>query len=234
MLRGSRGVGARSGLISSRPMAHPLLTVVALLSLTFGLSLGLTSCHKGEGTASPNECAGMCGKSTRCDGSKCVVDYSTDVCDGMSMEEEIEDMPPPISNWGACDVDPSTLPSFEPVDDSAIPAYDPKKATVLDMNAGSERLSDTQLAAQMRQIEHKINSCLSLASCHNNGLGSGTIGFEFRVTGKNGSVDGVNVTAPEELQVFGIVPCVRKAIADHTFPTFQGQQMVVNYSVELD
>jgi len=211
-------------------MAHSLLTVVAL----FGLTLGLSSCRKSEETTAPTECAGMCGKYTRCDGSKCIVDYSSTVCDGMSMEEEVEDMPPPIANWGACDVDPASLAPFEPIDDSAIAAYNPDKATVLDMQAGTERLSDTQLAGQMRQIEHKINACLSLASCHNNGLGSGSLGFEFRIAGKSGRVDGVNITAPEELQVFGIVPCVRKAIWDHPFPTFNGQHMVVNYSVELD
>ena len=211
-------------------MAHPLLTFVTFIGLTFGL----LSCHGGEETASPEECAGMCGKSTRCDGSKCVVDYSTDVCDGMSTEEEAEDLPPPIDNWGACDVDPATLAPFEAVDDSAIPAYDPNNATVLDMNAGSERLSDTQLTAQMRHIEHKINACLSLASCHNNGLGSGAISFEFRVVGKTGRVDGVNILAPEELQIFGIVPCLRKAVWEHNFPTFNGQHMVVKYSVELD
>ena len=217
-------------LISWRSMRRRAVTLIALL----GLGLAASSCKKSAESRSPGDCNGMCGKYTHCEEGQCVVDYTTAVCDGMSTEfDEVETLPP-ITSWGACEVDPATLPPFAPVDDSGIPAYDPKKATVLDMNAGSERLDDNRLMSEMRTIEHKLNECLSLASCYNNGLGSGRIDFEFRILGKTGAVDGVNIRAPEELTVYGIIPCVRKAVFEHRFPTFDGQHMVVNYSVELD
>ena len=208
---------------------------MVFLSLGFGSS----ACKRSEESVSPKasgDCNGLCGKYTHCEDGVCVVDYTTAVCEDMSTDlgEPVESMPP-VTSWGSCDIDPSNLPEeFVPVDDSRVPAYDPKKATVLDMNAGSERLDDTRLMAEMRTIEHELNKCLSIASCYNNGLGSGTISFEFRIVGKNGAVDGVNVTAPEGLSVYGIIPCTRAAIYEHTFPTFDGQHMVVNYSVELD
>ncbi|MEZ4380145.1 MAG: hypothetical protein R3A79_02265 [Nannocystaceae bacterium] len=216
-------------------MRHGLVTLVVLLSLGFGSS----ACKRQDDSSAPTvggDCDGKCGKYTHCDDGRCVVDYTTAVCEDMSTDlgEPVESMPP-VTTWGACDVDPASLPEeFVPVDDSGIPRYDPNKATVLDMNAGSERLDDTRLMSEMRTIEHALNRCLSVASCYNNGLGSGTISFEFRIVGKTGAVNGVNVSAPEALSVYGIVPCARAAIYEHTFPTFDGQHMVVNYSVELD
>ena len=215
-------------------MRQRVVTVGVFLSF----ALALPSCKRQESeTSSPVDCNGMCGKYTRCDEGRCVVDYSTAVCEGLStrIDEQPMEGPPPVTSWGTCDIDPANLPeTFVPVDDSSIPSYDPNKATVLDMNAGSERLSEERLMVEMRTIEHELNKCLGIASCYNNGLGSGRIDFEFRVLGKSGQVDGVNVTAPEELSIYGIVPCTRAAIHDHRFPTFDGQQMVVNYSVELD
>ena len=177
----------------------------------------------------------MCGKGTRCEGGQCIIDYSQDVCASSTRwDEEDYDRTAPVEVWGACDRDPKSLPAFEAVDDSGVAAYDPNAATVLDMNAGSERLSDDRLMAEMAKIEHKINECLSLASCYNGGLPGGTIDFQFRIQGKTGRVDGVNVKTPEALNVYGVVPCTRKVIWDYTFPKFNGQQMVVNYAIELD
>jgi hypothetical protein len=39
----------------------------------------------------------------------------------------------------------------------------------------------------------------------------------------------VNVKAPTHLQVFGIVPCLRKAVYDARFPSWDGPPMRVEY-----
>lgn len=208
-----------------------------------GRALGLTALLLGAASAIscraktpelPGECAGMCGKGTRCDGAACVVDYSQDICGNPYDSEPEVSAPPPVDSWGVCDQDRASLPAFVAVDDSKVPQFDPNATIVLDMNAGSERLRDDVLNAEMRKIEHEINACLNTAACYNGGhLGSGEIAFRFRLLG-SGKVQSVTVEAPAELTVHGIVPCTRKVIADHVFPKFNGQHMVVKYSIELE
>ena len=43
----------------------------------------------------------------------------------------------------------------------------------------------------------------------------------------------IAVTAPAGLSVFGIIPCARKAVADHVFPTYDGPAMTVRYNIEI-
>ncbi|MEZ4453949.1 MAG: hypothetical protein R3B09_31115 [Nannocystaceae bacterium] len=204
-----------------------------------GLSAGLLAaispmaCHK-KTSEKPGECAGMCGKGTRCDGAACVVDYSQDICGTPYQSEPEVEMEPPVESWGVCDQDRSSLPAFVAADDSKIPQFDANATMVLDMNAGTERLRDDVLNAEMRKIEHEINACLNTAACYNGGrLGSGEIGFRFRVMG-NGTVHSVSIEAPQDLTVYGVVPCARKVIFQHKFPKFDGQNMVVKYTIELE
>lgn len=209
------------------------LGLAALLVAGMTATVTSISC-KTKPSEQPGECAGMCGKGTRCDGAACVVDYSQDICGNPYDSEPEVSAPPPVDNWGICDQDRSSLPPFVAVDDSKIPQYDPDATIVLDMNAGSERLRDDQLNAEMRKIEHEINACLNTAACYNGGrVGGGEISFRFRLLG-SGKVQSVTVEAPPDLSVHGIVPCTRKVIADHVFPKFNGQHMVVKYAIELE
>ncbi|MBK8262222.1 MAG: hypothetical protein IPK80_12910 [Nannocystis sp.] len=193
------------------------------------------ACRTSKSSATPGECAGACGKGTRCDGSQCVVDYSQDICGGNSYSDEpAPDMLPAIDNWGSCDRDPKKLPKFAPVDDSGISELDPNKTMVLDMNAGAEKLRDDVLMAEMRKIEYEINKCMGVAACYSGGhLGGGEMKISFRLLG-NGSVESVSITAAEPLTVFGIIPCARMAVFQHAFPRFNGQHMVVKYTIELE
>lgn len=205
-----------------------------------GVALSQSACKKGGGTNSPEgECAGMCGKGTRCDGSVCVVDYSQDICaspEDMVNETPVVPMKPPITSWGECYEDRSTLPKkFKPVDDSKIPQYDVNAPRAVDMNGGDgdEQLNEAVLNQHMREVEYAINECLALASCYQgSSLPNGRIDFQFRLTGA-GKVDAISVTAPPGLSVFGIVPCVRKAVSDHAFPTYSGPPMSVKYNIEI-
>lgn len=177
----------------------------------------------------------MCGKGTRCDGSRCIVDYSQDICgSGSQGDEPAPEMLPAIDNWGHCDQDPKRMPKFVAVDDSGIPEIDPNRATVLDMNAGSEQLRDDILMSEMRKVEYEINKCLGTAACYNGGaLGGGEMKINFRLLG-NGSVESVSIEAAEPLKIYGIVPCSRMAVFQHGFPRFNGQVMTVKYTIELE
>lgn len=208
-------------------------TVIAVGLL--GVALQQGACKKTGETSSPGgECSGLCGKGTRCDGGVCVVDYSQEICNG-TIEEKQEVVPsrPPITSWGECWEDRNQMPKFKPVDDKKIPQFDPNAVRKLDMNHGDEQLNEPVLMSHMRDVEYAINACLSTAACYQgSSLAGGTIDFVFRLSG-DGKVDSVSVTAPPPLQVFGIVPCVRKAVADHAFPAFDGPSMTVKYNIEI-
>jgi len=193
------------------------------------------ACKRDSETSTPSGgCADKCGKGTRCDGSMCVVDYSQDICSSGTVEQPDEvPMKAPITNWGECWEDRNQLPKFKPVDDKKIPQFDPNAARRLDMNAGEEQLNEPVLMSQMRDVEYEINKCLSLAACYQGtSLESGGLDFQFRLGG-DGKVESITVKAPPGLQVFGIVPCVRRAVADHQFPTFDGPGMSVNYNIQI-
>lgn len=195
-----------------------------------------TACKRDGDTSSPGGgCADKCGRGTKCDGSMCVVDYSEVNCadDGPTTSPDEVPSKPPITSWGECWEDRNQLPKFKPVDDKAIPQFDPNAVRRLDMNAGEEQLNEPVLMSNMRDVEYEINKCLSTAACYQGqSLAGGQIDFQFRISG-DGKVDSVTVRAPQQLQIFGIVPCARKAVFDHQFPKFDGPGMSVNYNIQI-
>ncbi|PCC71757.1 hypothetical protein SAMN02745121_03109 [Nannocystis exedens] len=207
-----------------------------ILAGLVGLSMAPAACKKNSDSNAPGgECGGMCGRGTRCDGNTCVVDYSQDICTSQAVVQEEVPMRPPITSWGECTLDRNQLPKkFVPVDDKSIPQYDPNRTRTLDWSAGDEQLNEPVLNANMREVEYAINECLAVAACYNGGsLKGGRIDLIISLVGKTGRADAVSVTAGPDLQVFGIVPCVRKAIANHQFPTYNGPPMTVKYNIEI-
>ena len=206
---------------------------------TLFVALSPMACKREGGSSSPGgECSSMCGKGTRCDGNMCVVDYSQDICSSPveTNETPVVPMKPPITSWGECYQDRSELPKkFKPVDDSGVPQFDADAPRAVDMNGngGDEQLNESLLNANMRDVEYAINECLATAACYQgSGLPNGRMDFQFRLGG-NGKVDAISVTAPPGLQVFGVIPCARKAVASHSFPTYDGPAMTIRYSIEI-
>ena len=213
------------------------MRITLFAAVILGAGFGQAACKKDSGTSDPGgECSGRCGKGTRCDGEKCIVDYGQDICasNEPTKVEPVVPMRPPITNWGECWQDRNQLPKkFKPVDDKDIPQFDPNEARSLDWGEGEEQLSAPVLNANMREIEYDINECLGIAACYQgSSLPGGHIDFAFRLGGK-GKVDAISVTAPAGLSVFGIIPCARKAVANHSFPSYAGPPMTVKYSIDI-
>ncbi len=201
----------------------------------FGVALSQAACKKDGETNSPGggECESMCGRGTRCDGKVCVVDYSQDICSTPEEEQPVVAMKPPITSWGECYEDRNQMPKFKPVDDSKIAQFDPNATRNLDMNGGDEQLNEAVLNSHMRDVEYAINDCLAKAACYQgSSLPNGRIDFQLRLSG-SGKVDSISVSAPPGLSVFGIIPCVRKAVSDHAFPSYDGPPMTVKYNIEI-
>lgn len=206
-----------------------------ILAGLVALGLSPMACKRNSDSSPPGECGGVCGKGTRCDGNVCIVDYSQDLCTTQVIETNEIPMRPQVTSWGECTHERSELPKkFVAVDDSAIPLYDVDRPRTLDWSEGEEQLAEHVLNAHMREIEYGINECLDIAACYSGGsLKGGRIDMVFSLSGKTGRVDAVTVTAPPALQVYGIVPCVRKAVADHEFPRYSGPPMTIKYNIEF-
>jgi hypothetical protein len=193
--------------------------------LALAFALDLFACGDGPRAA---ECFGVCGAGTRCEAERCV-----------AIAEPPE--PPPLepdddargrkgkrrAKTGASDAGAGT---YEPVSDRHIPAYDPTKTTAL--GDGSERLDDTTVRKELRELEPAFDRCIADATAAGLTIASGRVDFVFGLT-PTGKVDGVNAKAPAAIRDSGIVSCLRKVIFDHRFPRYDGPPMGVDYSFEI-
>ena len=123
-------------------------------------------------------------------------------------------------------------PPFVPVDDSRVPQFSNAEPQALDMKAGSERLSESELDRHFAQVTPKIQRCVTTASAYGD-IGAGSLKFKLRVL-PSGKVESVSLTAPTSLRVWGIPSCARRAVYDHRFPTYDGAPMGVTFGVDID
>lgn len=188
----------------------------------------LAACN--DNTPDASACYGVCGDGTMCTAGKCVV-----ALDGPAPAPEPDDAAKSGKRRrggkrGAADKATADGDAFTPVDDSDVHEYDGNKTQVMDLKVGTERLDDELVRSHLRRLEPKFNGCIETAAQHSEAeIRGGEVDFTFSITG-GGKVDGVSVKAPAHLRVFGIVPCLRKALASYKFPSFDGATMGVDYS----
>jgi len=189
----------------------------------------VAACDRAPG---PDACYGVCGDGTQCEAGKCVV----------AELEAPEPDPEPASakkkkrrRRGRKGSSSSTDegPGFKAEDDSNVPGYDPKATKGLDMNAGTDRLADRTIRQHLSRLEPKFNKCIEKSAlAHDDGL-EGELDFVLSIQ-PSGKVGGVTVKASGNLKKAGVVPCARKVVYGHRFPSFDGSTMGVDYSFKVD
>ena len=192
--------------------------------------LALIACDPSPG---PDACYGVCGEGTRCEAGRCVI--------AEAQEEELEPEPEPggkkkrrrRSGSSSSSSAKKGEPGFIPEDDSSVPGYDPEATKTLDMKAGTERLSDREIRAQLGKLEPKFNACIEKSALAHEGSLSGELDFVLSIE-PSGKVGGVTVKASGNLKEAGVVPCARKVVYGHRFPSFDGSAMGVDYSFKVD
>jgi hypothetical protein len=122
-------------------------------------------------------------------------------------------------------------PPFVPVDDSKIPQFSNAEPQTLDLKAGSERLSESELDRHFAQVTPNIQRCVTTASAYGD-IPAGSLKFKLRIL-PSGKVESVTLTAASGLRVWGIPSCSRKAVYDHRFPAFDGAAMAVSFGVDI-
>ncbi|MGH1345033.1 MAG: AgmX/PglI C-terminal domain-containing protein [Nannocystales bacterium] len=178
----------------------------------------------------PDACYGVCGEGTKCEAGKCVV----------AELEAPEPEPEPTSGKKkrrrrrkGSSAPKDGGGGFKAEDDSNVPGYDPKAAKGLDMDAGTERLADRTIRQHLSRLEPKFNKCIEKSAlAHDEGL-KGELDFVLSIE-PSGKVGGVTVKASGNLKKAGVVPCARKVVYGHRFPSFDGSTMGVDYSFKVD
>ncbi|HFE46032.1 MAG TPA: hypothetical protein ENJ18_11170 [Nannocystis exedens] len=179
----------------------------------------------------PAACDDRCGEGTQCEDGLCVIETQEAVEEptrkrkrrrkrrkrrgGNSDEGEAE----------------SNDPQAPRVDDSHIPAFS-NDAQALDLNGGSERLTDNQVSNEVRKLTPRFQRCIVNASVGDAVL-RGKVKIKARISGK-GKVSQVSASAPSVIRESGAIPCIRKAVYDHRFPSYDGPSMGVDLSFEVD
>ena len=191
------------------------------------LTLVSPACDRG---ASP-PCQGYCGAGTRCVAEQCIPEAQVEEA---APEPETSREKKRKKRGSRRDRGAGQEAKFVPVDDSNVPRHQPNRDQVLDMKGGTERLGDRDVTRHMRGLEPTFNNCLATAaSFSDEDLGGGSIEFQLNVE-PSGKVSGVDVAAPKNLRVYGIVPCLRKAVHSSRFPTWDGPPMDVEYRFRVE
>jgi hypothetical protein len=203
--------------------------------LALGALLGGAGLYAYQTFAPKPACAGLCGDGTVCEQGLCIaaVPDEPEVVDE-PVEEDTGKRKGKRRRGSKPGEDPSLEPSKGPPldDDSNVPRFDANEDQTIGTGDGSERLSDSVIDRELAKLDKQFQACVRDANERVDELGTGTIKYSLGVAG-SGKVTGVNVSAPDNLDAAGIVPCVRKAVYGHEFPSFDGPTMKVSSSFSV-
>ncbi len=139
-----------------------------------------------------------------------------------------------LPHFGECPYDADDIPAYKPVDDTEVPRLNPKRTRLTNMDAGDETIHNEALLLNLDHATTEVLACVSVSACYDDrALEPGSIELSFEVA-PNGDVRGVNVEPTPGLDHTGIRQCARRAIWDTKFPAFDGADMVVSYSLDID
>lgn len=139
-----------------------------------------------------------------------------------------------LPHFGECPYDDGDIPPYKPVDDKHVPGLDPKRSRLTNMDAGEATIHNEGLLVNLDHATAEVLACVSVSACYDErALEPGSIQLSFEVA-PNGDVRGVDVEPTAGLDHTGIRQCARLAIWDTDFPAFDGADMVVSYSLDID
>jgi len=139
-----------------------------------------------------------------------------------------------LPHFGECPYEADKIPPYKPVDDTQVPSLNPKRTRLTNMDAGEATIHNEALLQNLDQATAEVLACVSVSACYDDrALEPGSIELSFEVA-PNGDVRGVDVEPTPGLDHTGIRQCARRAIWDTKFPAFDGADMVVAYSLDID
>ncbi|MCB9701445.1 MAG: hypothetical protein H6711_06110 [Myxococcales bacterium] len=207
-----------------------------LASLVWGAAWWLLIAQAEPESAAP--CDDRCGPGTTCEDDLCVAVAAPEEAEPEAKGKRPRRRKGARKRGSAAggdegDVEAGDGASARPqVDDRNIPQFSADEPQTIDLKAGSERLSDAQVNAAMRTLTPRFQSCIADAASGGGEL-RGTVKISARVGG-DGKVLSVSASAPAAIRESGAIPCIRKAVYDHRFPSRDGPAMAVDLRFDVD
>jgi len=203
---------------SGRPLAGALLAV--------GLGLG-AACNRHEATAAPESAAVVdCNPADDCN----------DLIGGSTIRQHSDRAATVAALAQGCPYAPEDVPSLESLDARSIPEFNRARSRRSNMHKGNDFLQDIDMHEHMLGMQDDLFVCVDLAACYKDGAklsGYGELDFSFELH-PDGHVVAVSVKPSPGLAHPSIVACARRTLADYRFPSYDGGQMMVNYTVTIE
>lgn len=206
-----------------------------------GLALGAGAFYGADTylLAGAEPCRGLCGEGTVCVEGRCAIEPEPE--DELEVVEEEEEAGGKKKRrrgrkkrgggGGEAEGEAGGGPPLD--NDSKVPRFDPNADQNVSMSDGSGRLSDSVINGELAKLDQQFQRCVMDGAARVAELGTGTVRYSLGIDGK-GKVTGVNASAPANLKDAGLIPCVRKTVYEHKFPSFDGPTMRVNSSFSVD
>lgn len=137
---------------------------------------------------------------------------------------------------GVCPYDPDQVPAPDSLVDARVPEFDAARNRASNMQRGNERLQDIDLHEHMMGMQGQIFACVDLVACYEDGAeldGAGDLDFDFELR-PDGRVAAVSVEASPGLDHPSVVACARQAMFDYRFPSYDGGQMMIEYTMTIE
>ena len=135
-----------------------------------------------------------------------------------------------------CPYAPEDVPAPEALVDQTVPEFNARRGRASNMHRWEESLQDIDLHQHMMGLQGTIFGCVDLAACYEDGAdlpGAGDLDFDFELE-PNGRVAAVSVEVSPGLDHPSVVACARQAMFEYRFPSYDGGQMMVEYTMTIE
>lgn len=135
-----------------------------------------------------------------------------------------------------CPYAPEEVPPVESLSSESIPELDRGRGRRSNFHRGEERLQEIDLHEHMMGVQGQIFACVDLAACYDDGAelsGQGELDIDFEITAE-GRVAAVSVAASPGLDHPSVIACARRTVYETRFPSYDGGQMMVTYSMSIE
>lgn len=135
-----------------------------------------------------------------------------------------------------CPYAPDEVPDPGSLVEGGVPEFNAARDRASNMHRGEERLQEIDIHAHMMGMQPQIFACVDLASCYEDGAelpGQGDLDLFFELH-PDGHVAAVSVKASPGLDHPSVVACTRQAMFEYRFPSYDGGQMMVEYTISIE
>lgn len=163
-------------------------------------------------------------------------DDCNDLLGGSTVRQHSDSAATFVELTEGCPYAPKDVPPLASLDARSIPEFDAARSRTSNMHRGDEWLQDIDLHEHMMGMQPQLFACVDLAACYKRNrafTGWGELEFDFELY-PDGHVVAVSVVPSPGLAHRAVVACARRTLAGYRFPSYDGGQLMINYTVTIE